>query len=397
MRFQKLTAVLLLFLGSTTVIACSVIRLIWIASSDSADSLYRFVINEKAGYIDRLGKVVIPPTLSVYDSGSEFHNGLLEISLSDGKYIDKSGRALNFPKFYRGWQFSEGLAAVLPTADSKWGYIDTTGHFAIAQQFDNYPAGYVSSFSDGYAMIETKQRIGYIDKTGEFVIAPRFLRGTNFREGRAWVVIDGPCFYASFTGCPDFGVLPSSVKQEAKAKLPRCRSALIDKSGRVLSGNSFDEVADFSEGLGAIAVNDLWGYANRNGDIQIPPRFETVGRFNSGLALVGFRAESGNLEFGYIDRNGVIVIPARFGSAEDFSDGLAVVAESVQGPYHYIDTSGRQPIPRSFLLASPFFKGLAHVRLSKSEEYGPYGKYAYIDSRGEAIFTYDRLKPPAGR
>ena len=70
-----------------------------------------------------------------------------------------------------------GLAAVLPTADGKWGFIDTTGHFAIEPQFDNYPAGYVAPFSDGYASIESKQRVGYIDKTGQFAITPRFLRG----------------------------------------------------------------------------------------------------------------------------------------------------------------------------------------------------------------------------
>jgi hypothetical protein len=369
--------------------------LIWSVDKDSADPFYRFVINEKAGYIDRSGKVVVPPTLKVDDTGGEFHDGLLEISSSDGKYIDTSGRAKNFPKLYRGWDFSEGLAAALPTADGKWGYIDTTGHFAIEPQFDNYPAGYVAPFSDGYASIESKQRVGYIEKTGQFTITPRFLRGKSFHEGRAWVVVDGPCFYASFAGCPDFGVLPASLKQDPK--LPRCKYALIDKSGRVLSDNSFEDVADFSEHLAAIAVDGLWGYVNTDGKIEIAARFATAGPFSNGLAVVGFKSNSGGIEFGYIDRNGVLVIPARFGLASGFSDGLAVVADSVDGPYYYIDTTGKPTIAGPFLAASRFFKGLAHVQLARSEKYLPYGKYAYIDTSGKPVFTYGRLKPPRAK
>jgi hypothetical protein len=362
-------------------------------SDDSADALYRFINNEKAGYIDRSGKVVVRPTLDVYgNSGGEFHDGLLEIAVSDGKYIDKSGRAVRFPKFYRGWDFSEGLAAVLPTEGGKWGYIDTTGHFAITPRFDSYPAGYVSSFSNGYAIIETNHRDGYIDKTGEFAIIPRFLRGTAFHEDRAWVVIDGPCSYFSTSICPDFGVLPPGTKQDSN--LPSCKYALIDKSGRILSANTFEQTEEFSEGLAAVAVNGLWGYVGKDGNIVIPPRFASAQPFREGLATVAFKGNSGDFEWGYIDRNGVLVIPARFPSALDFSDGLAVVADSVAGPYYYIDSHGQQAISKQFLLASTFFKGLAHVRLTNSLEYGPYGMYAYIDTSGRAIFTYDRRKPP---
>jgi hypothetical protein len=391
MRIQKLTSVLLLVVCSMIGLACSADKMIWMAGGDS-DPLYRFVVNEKAGYIDSEGKVVVPATLDVYgNSGREFHDGLLEAGGSDGVYFDKSGHAVKFPKFYRGWDFSEGLAAVLPTNGGKWGFIDTSGRFAIEPRFDNYPAGYVSSFSNGYAMIESKQRVGYIDRSGEFAINPQFFRGTPFHEGRAWAVISGPCFYFSFAGCPDFGVLPASAKQDPS--MPRCKYALIDKTGQVLSDNTFEGVTDFSEGLAAIAVNGLWGYVDKNGIIVIPPRFSVAGQFSDGLAVVTFFGNSGNVERGYIDHNGVIVIPTRFAFAEDFSDGLAVVADSPEGPYYYINSMGEQAIRQKFMLASPFFKGLSHVRLSKSSEYGPYGKYAYIDRSGQAIFTYDRVKP----
>ncbi|HEX9002735.1 MAG TPA: hypothetical protein VGB07_22705, partial [Blastocatellia bacterium] len=60
--------------------ACSWDYLIWMIRSKNADPLYRFVRNDKAGYIENTGKVVIEPKFNVYgNGGGEFHDGLLEI------------------------------------------------------------------------------------------------------------------------------------------------------------------------------------------------------------------------------------------------------------------------------------------------------------------------------
>jgi hypothetical protein len=57
--------------------------------SKQADPLYRFVRNDKAGYIDQSGKVVIEPKFEFYsNSRGEFRDGLMEIGVNDGKYVD---------------------------------------------------------------------------------------------------------------------------------------------------------------------------------------------------------------------------------------------------------------------------------------------------------------------
>jgi len=50
------------FALTSTTIACSADYLIWMIRDKSADPLYRFVRGEKVGYINRMGKVVIPPS-----------------------------------------------------------------------------------------------------------------------------------------------------------------------------------------------------------------------------------------------------------------------------------------------------------------------------------------------
>jgi hypothetical protein len=43
------------------------------------------------------------------DRASEFHDGLLEIAVSNGRYVDRAGKIVLDKGRYRGWDFSEWL------------------------------------------------------------------------------------------------------------------------------------------------------------------------------------------------------------------------------------------------------------------------------------------------
>src|ERR1051325_10019608 len=68
-------------------VACSWDYPIWMVRSKSADPLYRFLRDGKAGYIDRAGKVVIKPTLDFDGNyGGEFHDGLMAVDDDEATY-----------------------------------------------------------------------------------------------------------------------------------------------------------------------------------------------------------------------------------------------------------------------------------------------------------------------
>ena len=85
---------------------------------------------------------------------------------------------------------------------------------------------------------------------------------------------------------------------------------------------------------------------------MIPPQFESVGDFFSGLA----RVRQGD-KFGYIDETGRVVIPYQFDDGGDFSEALAPVR--VGRAWGYIDIKGRFAIPLQFRAAAGFRDGLA--------------------------------------
>ena len=81
------------------------------------DGLVRFVENQKFGYKDIQGNVVIRPQ---YFEATDFSEGLACVKKGKSSlwgYIDTSGRTAIPPGFKQARPFHEGMAAVLSTAD----------------------------------------------------------------------------------------------------------------------------------------------------------------------------------------------------------------------------------------------------------------------------------------
>jgi hypothetical protein len=367
--------------------ACEWTYPIWIPRSATADPVYQFTRGDKVGYIDRTGGILIAPerSISVGAGDAEFHDGLLEIGVDGGVYLDTTGKKVIHNKFYRGWSFSEGLAVAMEHDGGKWGYINTRGEFEISPRFASSPLDYVWPFQDGLAMIMVEGKFGYIDRSGEFVIRPRFLDGDSFHDGMARVIVEGPCMrFTEESPCPNFGVVPRDTKSQES--LPPCKYSYIDTAGKVISGERYDYALPFAEGLAPVRIGKMWGYIDKRGTMTIAPRFESASPFSEGLGLV-----STDGLFGYVDRTGTFVIRPQFNHAESFADGRAVVGDLKSGEW-YIDSSGKQAIPEKFAVASSFFKGLAHVKiLDSSGGNGNIhtGTFEYIDVTGRVVFRYE--------
>jgi hypothetical protein len=365
---------LILALVATVACGCEWDYSIWIQRKQSADPLYRFIENDKAGYIDQTGRVAVPPTLRTYgNSGEEFHNGFLSAFIAP--YIDTTGKDV-FDGL-EGGDFSEGLALARRAGEKVWGYIDTAGQFVISPRFESDANNSVSSFSGGLALIETHGKTGFIDRSAVFVIKPQFLAATDFSDGMARVVAEGPCVLLPQTPCASLRVLGADERGSGQ----ECKFAFIDKAGRIVSPLRFDDAGDFSEGLAAVRIADRWGYVDKSGQLVIPPQFQYAGEFSSGRAPVVVDQDGG---FGYTDRSGNIVIDPQFDEAERFSEGLAVVGDG-DDRYWYINPQGDKVFAEDFATASPFFKGLAHVELISNDDID---RYAYIDHAGRHVFAY---------
>ena len=145
------------------------------------EGLARFTTNNKFGFFNRAGKVVIGPQ---FDYAAPFHEGLAVICegckeategehrfMRGGKwgFIDTSGKIIIKPQFDYAMAFYEGLAAVCmkcrsPFDDGKWGYINNKGEIIIQTKFER-----AGDFVNGKAKVKLNGTWVYIDKRGREV------------------------------------------------------------------------------------------------------------------------------------------------------------------------------------------------------------------------------------
>jgi WG containing repeat len=241
---------------------------------------------DRVGYIDKQGKMAIPPQYSY------------------SKQFTSAGVVTT----YFGSDFNGGLAKVCSVDESrKCGYIDRTGKVVIPLKFDEV----AEQFSNGLAWVAINGRHGYIDKTTKIVIPLQsYSRVSDFDDGLARVC--------------------SMVESHEKC-------GYIDRTGKVVIPLKFDEVAEkFSNGLAWVVIKDRpddiidpmrLGYIDKTGKVKIPlkftfdfqparPRYFEDGpfvtikdtsldvNFDRGLAVVGIPNTD---RIGYIDTTGKLV------------------------------------------------------------------------------------------
>jgi hypothetical protein len=239
MRWLRLAAILLLTASAGT--TCSITIIVHIPNGPDADPLYRFQKGDDVGFIDKTGRVAIAPHLSIF--AWDFNSGLVKVGFPEGTCADKSGKIV-IQGFAGGESFSEGLAAVQVHRNDPWGYVDTTGKFAIPPKFNDSPG----SFLNGLAGISVNGKTGYIDRTGEFVIAPQFRYAENFSDDMARVVADDSCEMPTLSSC---GYLEYDVPKPGDK--PRCKYTFVNRTGTILR-QQFDHARPFSDGVAPVSI-----------------------------------------------------------------------------------------------------------------------------------------------
>lgn len=259
-------------------------------------------------------------------------------------YVDTSGKVI-IPAEYMGvTPFSpEGIALVKDYRIGTWKYIDINNNtinlkFKI-QEFHE--------FIGGLAAVKIHDKWGYINNQGELQIPPVFKLVKDFHEGRAWVTDLNNNFQ------------------------------LIDKSGQLinLSGYKIKDCKDFSEGLAAINIDDLWGFIDYNGKIIIKNVFLKTGEFADSLCW----ARNIDQLTGFIDHTGKYVIEPEFTGCDRFDtiSHLARVKDN-DGIYFYIDKKGMRLYFKTDFY-NDFVEGLCHANYIKT------GKAGFVDKSGYYI------------
>ncbi len=261
--------------------------------------------NLSAGFVDHHGRRVISPQ---YAEALDFSDGLAATRTAQGNwlFIDKDGTIAVKPeaKLLDVLSFSDGLAPaqvmtdedtaegsiqswsgsnwgphIAPQASGrKWGFIDRSGGFAVAAEYDS-----VGEFREGLAPVLTGKKWGYIDRS-HLVIPLEFDEARVFSNGLAAV---------------------------RKGK----KFGFIDKTGAEVIPFQFDQAYDFNGGVciarldGALVAMDSSG--KRIADDFDAYQSSNTGLFTSHALNSGPQFDSEKRKFRVVAAGGYLVYKKR--------------------------------------------------------------------------------------
>jgi hypothetical protein len=148
-----------------------------------SDGLAEVIQDDKYGFIDRTGKVVIPLE---YEDAYDFKEGFAPVK-KGGKwgYIDKANKTVVPFEYDSAATFSNGFAWV--QKGDKRGYIGKSGgSLALVIPLDYDAIGNFST--ENIAPVKKGAKWGYIDTQGKLVIPYTYDSAGNFSEGLAWAI-----------------------------------------------------------------------------------------------------------------------------------------------------------------------------------------------------------------
>jgi len=325
-------------------------------------------------------------------------------------FINSTGKLIITPKFLNAENFSEGLAAV--RINGTYGYIDPTGHFIIPAIYDyaqpfregvalvhkdqqsmfinhkgekllELPYPLVNSFEHGLAYVQTKSgKIGFINKKGKLIVDTAYVFIKNFNEGYAvarkkvksndilesenYGVIDttGKIIipFGKYSCINDFknGYFYVNITPKGYTTYGSCTAGFIDKNDRLQLSieNIREEIidGDMYNGLAIIRFRSIpyQGFINLKGEVLLKKnQFQHIENFNNNRAFVKGKDQN----FSIVNTKGEIiasdictqVLKTQFKNEEfTFKKGKAFVEN--QYGWGLIDTNGH------FIVRPQFYK-----------------------------------------
>ena len=235
----------------------------------------------------------------------------------------------------------------------KWGFLTEDGNLAIEDKYDD-----LREFNDGWSAYCINGLWGYVDKYGGTPIPARYRTVKTFSEGIA-------------------------VTQDLNGLFH-----LLDKNGTIIADSlNFDDVSKFQEGKAVASRGSLYGFINREGNIEIEPTYESTRAFSEGIAMV-----EKNSKFGFIDQNNKILVPIHYDKIWYPKSGM--IRFKRDGKFGFLELTSKKEKFRGFASATDFQEDIAIVNNGNTflllDKQGNKKQlpYSYVDTGGDGKWIY---------
>ena len=338
------------------------------SAGDFQEGMAAIQVDEKWGFIDTLGNVVIPPQFIssfIVNKAPSFCEGLaavIEQSSQQMIYINKKGEIAFDQKYIRAYNFHEGIAFVEPTVFSDFKVLINKKGENITERFR---CSFISGYSNNRARIDNRS---FIDRKGEKAVKQQYTAVQSFSNGLAAVQLNYGKW--GFIDTLENVKVPFQFTNEPK---------------------SFSDYRAFVQGS-----NNKWGVIDTTGNLIVEPVYDQVFPFSSGIAVVSKMDEKWKYTFYLIDIDGKVVreYPQNGNNKETitilsgFNEGCAVASKGYKKGF--IDTKGNVTVNFLYRELRPVSGGMAYFE--KWDEKTKKTTKGFIDKSGKEMIVLEQPK-----
>lgn len=321
----------------------------------SGDGLFGFEKDNKFGYIDKNGNVIIPATYE-YESSSyktipAFTNGFVRIK-KDGKYgmLDKTGKVL-LPFDYESIGLvqlpgNHVMAAKKEGAKTSYGMVNTQNKVLIPFEYDDLQA------DSNLIVVKQNSKWGLFDNTGKKLLSPEFTSLISYSKDKVLKAEkDGKYGFIDPAGTWLFEKAKNvytlyGANQGRILCMVSSKYGFLDLKGNEVIITKYDNAYGFeNNGMAKVAKKSptsaysyYYGYIDKSGNEVIPPKYESMGTFSNGLVIT---KDPETNRYGYLDKTGKWIIKAAFLDGFGFDESGGVWVKMTDGKFHYINKAGK--------------------------------------------------------
>lgn len=331
------------------------------------------------------------------------------ICIAGGKwgYIDTVGRVI-IPATFDGAKQVEKETAIVKK-EKKWGMIDMKGAIRVALIYD--ALYYMQADTNTFVIAQMNNiRYGYVDRNGNIKIPADLKQSKVLGNG-----------FIGFTKTGKWGVMNSNGVQicneayheilpfsEGKAAVRLGNKwGYIDTLGAEIIPPTFDKAGQFSSGHARIVKNQRWGFIDASGMIVIEPKYMQAGNFSAGAAplrtrdgfglmspegkwlqkpvhqkifqldssLAGFFVLRNDYAASVCKSDGKIIIPARYEAYKYLGEGMFGCRNGTQ--WSLLDTTGKIISNTVFEQIKPYSEHFAAASQN--------GAWGFINKKGKFV------------
>ncbi len=351
--------------------------------SKKGTGLYIIIENDKAGYINDKGKIVIEPQFDycgdpyfyLSDCTDYFYDGEYAIAMKNNKFglIDSKGKTVLGFKYDVLIDEYDGNYST--TVNGKYGMINNKGETLVPYLFDSeyflsaddiFPAkindicvlynpkdvsvseteyDYISPFFHGYAVVEKGRKEGIIDREGNVIFDVVYDKIDNFDKEHICVSENGRWSFMNINQekLIDSVYYDAECFEDGYAVVKRFKYGVIDSSGNIVIPFEYDYLRNSGDGYFEFSGKNpyVFGLINYRQDTVLDCKYYYIFYYD-GVAEV---AESEHDLYGVIDvETGTELVSCVFSRVEcldDFITRLHFYGDDGQEFFGYVNNKNQ--------------------------------------------------------